>query len=119
MDIHPSGEPPRIEVHFSGEARLAGYLDETDGFVEYLEADDALSEVTRRQLFTLEREGQFIFMTHTSTIEELVDFLEAEWSDSVLHEETIERAGKLMGEPGEGRDIVLRESVRIARYRAN
>jgi hypothetical protein len=39
----------------------------------------------------------------------------------VLHEETIERAGELMGEPGEGaggrREIVLREFVRIARFR--
>jgi hypothetical protein len=57
-------------------------------------------------------------MLHTSTIKELVDFLEAEWSDSVLHDETIQRAAKLMGEPGEDREIVLRERVRIARFRA-
>jgi hypothetical protein len=56
-------------------------------------------------------------MTHASTITELADFLESEWSDSVLCEETVARAKELIGEPGEDREIVLRESVRIARIR--
>ncbi len=75
--------------------------------------------MTGRGLFELEREGLITFMLHASTIMALADFLEAEWSDSVLHEETIERATELMGEPGAGREIVLRESVRIARFRAS
>lgn len=119
IDIHPNGEPPPIEAHVGGEVRLAGYLEETDDFEEYFKADDALADVTGRGLFELEREGLFTFMTHASTITELADFLEAEWSDSVLPEATIARATELMGEPGDGREIVLRESVRIARFRAN
>jgi hypothetical protein len=119
IDIHPTGKPPLIEAHVGGEVLLAGHLEETDDFVEYFEADDALTDVTERGLFELEREGLFTFMLHTPTIMALVDYLEAEWSDSVLHEETIERAAELMGEPGEGREIVLRESVRIARFRSN
>jgi hypothetical protein len=119
IDIHPNGEPPLIEVHTDGEIRLAGYLDETDDFVEYFEADNALANVIGRGLFELEREGLFTFMQHALTIKALSDFLEAEWSDAVLHEETIERATELMGEPREGREIVLRERVRIARFRAS
>ncbi len=119
LDIHPTGEPPRIEARVGEKVSVAGYLEETDGFVEYFNADDALTEVTGRGLFTLEREGLFKFMLHTSTIKELVDYLEAEWSDSVLHEETIERAAELMGAPGEDREIVLRERVRIARFRVS
>jgi hypothetical protein len=119
IDIHPNGDPPPIEAHVGEEVRLAGYLDETDEFEEYFKADEALADVTGRGLFLLEREGMFTFMTHASTIMELVDFLEAEWTDSVLHEETIKRAKELMGESGEGREIVLRESVRIARLRAS
>ncbi len=119
IDIHPNGKPPRIEAHVGGEVLLAGHLDETDDFVEYFEADDALADVTGRGLFELEREGLFTYMLHASNIMELADFLEAEWSDSVLHEETIELATELMGEPGEGREIVLRERIRIARFRAS
>jgi len=48
--------------------------------------------------------------------------LAAEWPDAVLHEETIERAAELMGEPGEDagdrREIVLREIVRIVRFQS-
>jgi hypothetical protein len=119
IDIHPNGEPPPIEAHVAGEVHLAGYLDETDDFEEYFKADEALAEVTARGLFVLEREGLFTFMTHASTITELADFLVAEWSDSVVHEETIARSKDLMGEPGDGKEIVLRESVRIARLWAD
>jgi hypothetical protein len=119
IDIHPNGKPPLIETHVGGEVLLAGYLEETDDFVEYFEADDALTDVTGRELFELEREGLFTFLLHAPTIMALADYLKAEWSDSVLHEETIERAAELMGEPGEGREIVLRESVRIARFRSS
>jgi hypothetical protein len=55
IDIHPTGDPPFVEVHVDGEVRLAGYLEETDNFVEYLEADDALTNVTRRGLFEFVR----------------------------------------------------------------
>jgi len=119
IDIHPSGNPPLIEVHVGREVQLAGYLEETGDFVEYFEAHDALTDVTGRGLFELEREGLFTFMLHAPTIMALADHLEAEWSDAVLRDDTIERAAELMGEPGEGREIVLRESVRIARFRSS
>lgn len=118
IDIHPNGDPPPIEVHMGGEVMLAGYLDETDDFEEYFKADEALSKVTTRGLFHLEREGLFTFMTHAATITELTEFLLAEYSDSVVHEETIERAKDLMGKAGDGKEVVLRESVRIARFQA-
>jgi hypothetical protein len=117
IDIHPNGEPPPIEVDVGEDVMLAGYLDETDDFEEYFKADEALAEVTARGLFALECEGLFTFVTHASTITELADFLEAEWSDSVLSEETIAQAEALMGEAGDGKEITLREDVRIARYR--
>jgi hypothetical protein len=117
IDIHPTGNPPSIEAHVGGEVQLAGYLEETNDFVEYFQADDALADVTGRGLFKLEREGFFTFMLHAPTIIALAGHLEAEWSDAVLREDTIERAAALMGAPGKGKEIVLRESVRIARFR--
>ena len=119
IDIHPTGAPPLIEAHVGGDVRLAGHLDETDNFEEYFAADAALSDVTVRGLFSLERRGQFTFILHAPTVHELVDFLEAEWSDALLREETIERAARLLGKPGQDRSIVLRERVHIARYRRN
>ena len=119
IDIHPNGEPALIEAHVGGEVRVAGYLEETNSFVEYFQADDALADVTNRGLFRLEREGLFTHLTHAATIKALVDFIKAEWSDSMVREETIKRAAELMGVPEEDREIVLRESARIARFRAS
>ena len=50
---------------------------------------------------------------------EIVDHLAAEWSDTTLPEETFEQAAALIGEPGEGKRIVLREIVHIARFRSS
>lgn len=118
IDIHPTGQPPQIEAHVGGEIFLAGHLDETDDFVEYFQADDALAAMTKRGLFELELEGGFTNLLHAPTIMALADFLAAEWSDAVLAGETIERAADLMGQPGNDREIVLRESVKIARFRS-
>lgn len=119
IDIHPSGKPPPVEVHGGGDVLLAGHLDEKDGFAEYFEADGALADVTARGLFELEREGLFSFNLHAPTIVALIDHLEAEWADAVLAEEVIERLAKLLAEPGEGKEIVVREIVRISRYRVS
>jgi len=127
IDIHPTGRPPRVEVHVGEEIHLAGHLEETNGFLEYFQADDALKEVTGRGLFELERQGLFTFLLHAPTITALVDHLAAEWLDAVLPEETIARAAELLGEPGEGAaghsgdrpEIVVREIIHIARFRSS
>jgi hypothetical protein len=118
IDIHPSGEPPSIEVHASGKVQLAGHLQETDDFVEYFQADDALAEVTVRGLFELEHQALFPFAIHASTTQALTDFLANEWSDAVLTAKVSKRLAELMAEPAEGKEIVMREIVRISRYRA-
>lgn len=119
IDIHPSGTPAQVEAHVGGEIQVAGTIEEAGNFEEYFEASAALKEVTGRGLFGLEREEQFTFLIHAPTIQALADFIEAEWSDATLSEETIERAGGLMGEPGEGKEIVLREIIHIARFRVS
>ena len=119
IDLHPSGEPPTFEVHTGGKVQLAGHVQETNDFVEYFQADEALADVTARGLFELERMGLFPFLLHAPAVATMADYIEAEWSDAVLAEEVIEQASALLGEPGEGKEIVVREIIRIARYRAS
>ncbi|UCG25768.1 MAG: hypothetical protein JSW55_07205 [Chloroflexota bacterium] len=119
IDMHPNGEPPPIEVHVAGEVLLAGHLQETNDFVEYYQADGALADVTARGLFELQRDELFQFMTHAPTIKALTDYLEANWSDAVVPEGAMARAAALMGEPDEGKEIVVREYVRLSRYRSS
>ena len=118
IDIHPSGRPPTVEAHVDGEVLLAGHVLEVDGFVEYFQADDALKNVTARGLFDLEQTELFPFLLHGPTVKAVVDYIAAEWLDALLAEEVIERATQLLGEPGLGKEIVVREIIRISRYRA-
>lgn len=118
VDIHPSGRPPTVEVYVDGEVQLAGLVLEMDGFVEYFQADDALADTVARGLFELERTELFPFSLHGPTVKAIVDYIAAEWLDAVLAEEVIDRAATLLGEPGEGKEIVVREIIRISRYRA-
>ena len=117
IDIHPSGQRPQFEVHVKGRVLLAGHVEETDDFVEYFEADNALADMVARGLFVLEETTLFPFLLHAPSIEAIVDFLQEEWSDAILSEAVIERATALLGEPGEGKEIVVREIARISRYR--
>ena len=121
IDIHPTGQPPLVEVHGAGKVHLAGQLHEKGDFVEYFQADDALTAVTGRGLFVLERKEPFSFLYHAPTIVALTDFFETEWLDAVLPEETSQRVAELLGGPGDdaddGREIVVREFVHISRFR--
>jgi hypothetical protein len=117
IDIHPGGAPPPIDVLIDGHATRAGYLQESSGFVEYFQADDALAEVVRCGLFALERAEIFDFITYADTIGELSDYLAAEWSDAVLPEAVTRRADKLLSAPGKQKQVILCETVRITRLR--
>ncbi len=123
IDIHPSGRPPRVEVHNGGQIQLAGHLEEINDFVEYAQADEALKQVTNRGLFQLESQRLFDFLLHAPTIKALADYLEAEWLDSILPEEVVERLATLLDEmgeaPGDDKEIVVRENIGISRFRAN
>lgn len=119
IDLHPSGQPPTIEAHVDGQLLLAGQVQETNDFVEYFQADAALADVTARGLFALERMELFPYLLHAPTVTAMADYIDAEWSDAVLVEAVIDRAKALLGQPGEGREIVAREIIRIGRYRAS
>jgi hypothetical protein len=123
FDIHPSGRPPEVLVNRAGETHLAGHIQEIDDFVAYFQADDALKAVTDRGLFRLERQGQFTFLVHAPTIEALANYLETDWTDAILPEAVVEQIAELMDGPTEDEDstgeIVVREIIRIARFRSS
>jgi hypothetical protein len=118
IDIHPTSQPPRVEIHRDGEIQLAGYVDDRDNFVDYIQADRALLEAEARRLFRLERQKFFPFLYHADTISEMTDYLTAEWSSAILPQETLARAQQLIGPPGHGVKIIIREPIRITRFQA-
>jgi len=117
IDIHPTGDPPPIGVRISQQTTVVGRMKETDDFVEYAQASDALAQVVRRGLFAVEREGTFEFVTHADSVSEWREYLAKEWKDAILDAAVAAKAEELLSVSGPDRELILREQIRIARLR--
>ncbi len=118
IDLHPTADPPPLEVRRGGEITIAGWLQETDDYVEYAQADSALQASQETGLFELEFSRTFDFLTHAGTLGELTNHLSREWKDAVIDEQTLGRIEELLLTPEQDREIRIRETGRISRLRA-
>lgn len=118
VDIHPFSDPPPIAWMDAAGETLLGWLEETDNFVEYFQADLTLLQVIQADLYILEEQGSFEFYTHASSLEALQNHLETTgWEDAVIPKGVWKRAQELREVvPGEA-EVVLQETVHIARLR--
>lgn len=95
IDIHPTGEKPSIEVVSAYQRELAGFIDETDDFVEYSQAEAALLGSVVRGRFCLERRETFRVVNSAADIHELHNYLTENWKDAILEASLITRAQSL------------------------
>ena len=112
IDIHPNGELVEFILPLDEGEQLIGYMQETDDYIEYHQANEALDAIVAAGLFQVEKSGEFEFLTHADSFGELKTFLEENWSDSVITDDVIANAKKLEKEHGK-RKTLLREQVRI------
>ena len=117
IDIHPVPEPPSIEARIGDRTISAGWLKERNDYVEYDQADEALAQAVARGLFAVERQGAFTFILHGDTVEELREYLADEWQDASIDDITAMRAEEVLSTPERDKEVIVRESVRIARLR--
>jgi hypothetical protein len=117
IDIHPSGQPPPIEVCISDRIHRLGYLQETDDFIEYGQASAALGAVIQLGLFVVERQEAFTFITRASSVGELHIFLTENWTDGIFPAEIELQASELSLSTGQISSAQLIEEVLIARLR--
>src|SRR4030042_873756 len=118
IDIHPTSQPPALEVRSGDHVTLAGWVHETDEYVQYAQADAAVQAVLREGLYALEISETFAFLTHAENLAELQDHLAREWKDAFIDEQTAGRAEELLLTPESDREVWIRETVSIARLRA-
>jgi len=122
VDIHPTGQPPLVKVEIGKQTFLVGYIEESDDFVEYAQADAALRQAVASGWFNLEKRGAFLFKTYATSVDELKAHLEATWSDAIFALNDQQRAKELLemavAHPYERR-LALNEQIRILRLRTS
>ena len=128
IDIHPSGEPPSIELvqdrgrTLVGQRTLVGHLQESDNFIEYSQAQAALEQALRLGWFDMERSGVFQFVVWSPSIGELRAYLDENWSDAVLDPGIDQRLEGLINSAqdipsGWTTSVEMTETVKIARFK--
>ena len=117
LDIHPTNEPAAMAVRLREQLIPAGWLTESDDYVEYEWADVALQRVVDDRRFALERVGTFEFVWHADTLYELRAYLAEEWKDAIIDELTAGRIEELLRLPVHDKEILVSEAIRITRYR--
>jgi nuclear transport factor 2 (NTF2) superfamily protein len=117
LDIHPTNEMAAIVVRLREQLIPAGWLNESDDYVEYEWADEALQRVVDVRRFALERVGTFEFVWHADTLNDLRAYLAEEWKDAIIDDLTAMRIEELLKLPVHDKEILVSEAIRIARYR--
>jgi len=117
IDIHPTGELVEFIYPFEGREYLIGHLQETDDYIEYRQADEALDEVVSKGLFQVEKSQEFVFNTHSNNFDNLKTFLDDNWSDAVITDDVVANAKKFEADYGK-RAVFLREKVRVTVLKA-
>jgi hypothetical protein len=116
IDIHPGLEKALVEVRANGKDYFLDVVEETDDYVEYQQAGDALAQVVDRRFFTFEEAGKFLFIIHAESMEEMRVFLAENWKDSVINESVDGKARDYLSKAVESFEILVREEILITRY---
>lgn len=95
IDIHPRGLPTPLYALEAAESGLLGYIQETDDFIEYRQADEAIQKVLSRNMYGLMDEEVFAYSTYASSLEELSEHLKETWSDAILEDSIWQKAEQL------------------------
>jgi hypothetical protein len=114
IDVHPSIDPPVINVINESSSVFAGYLRENDDYIEYTQADQALASVINSGLYVIKKQDLFNFSIYSDTLDEFLAYLAENWSDAYLENDTIDRIRKQMS-LAEGYKLVSTEKIKIAR----
>jgi hypothetical protein len=119
LDIHPGTNKAWVEAKVNGKEYILDTLEETDDYIEYKQAGDALAQAISQGIISVEENGKFPFIIHAATIEELRDFLTDSWKDAVLNESVDAKAREYYTSSVESYEVLVREEILITRYRRN
>jgi hypothetical protein len=128
IDIHPAAEHSSIEIHRNGKSDLVGHLKVHQWCVDFEQADNALTEIVQRGMFTVEQKNIFDALTYYDSAEEMGAALKESIHKFVREAEPIgeevsqvemlaARADEFLRAAGNGAELMLREREHISRLR--
>ncbi len=100
INFQPNGELNEFYAVLDEDEMFIGYLLESDDYIEYFQALDALETVKGSGLFQSEKVGEFEFFAYADSFNEMKAYLEENWSDAVFTDEVITSAQNLEDEYG-------------------
>ncbi len=118
IDIHPNEKQTPVVVRCGDALETVGLIHEDDDYAEYRQANAALTDVLGRGLYTHERAGEFTFVTHAASIDDLRGYLAEEWKDAIVDDTTERSARRLMSACAEANEVQIRETLSITRLRS-
>ena len=112
LDIRPNGELVDFVRLVGDDEHFIGHLQESDDYIEYVQAEAAMRDVVSAGLFEIKKAEEFPFFVYADFFDELKTFLEENWGDAVITDDVIAEAKRLDDAYGVGK-VFLREKVRI------
>ena len=112
IDIHPVDEQIKFICPIDKRDHFIGYLDVSNYFSEYRQADEAVKTAIENNLFTNESSGNFEFRNYANSFSEMKTYLAETWDEAVITDEVMVNAKNLEAEHGEYKTILC-ERVKI------
>jgi hypothetical protein len=117
LDIHPGVEKAWVEVRVNGKDYFLDVVEETDDYIEYKQANDALAQAGEKGLFSTEETGKFLFVIHAGSMEEMRGFLTDNWKDAILDESLDGKATEYSSKAADSYEVLIREEILITRFK--
>jgi len=114
IDMHPNGEPPPITVRLGEEQHLVGWVRELSDYEAYALADEALETAVSLNLYQVQTQETFAFITICDSLTDLQHYLANEWNDAYLEDLVAMQIESLMRTSTSDQEIILKEIIKIA-----
>ena len=117
INVQPLGKPRPLEIHAGGRRSQAGLIRHRMNFAMHKAALGAVAQVVRDGLFVLEREESIPFLYRAPSFPVFQRWLAETSENSILEEETAERARALWQKAGGDCEVIMREELYIGLLR--
>ena len=117
LDLHPNGEPAPVNIQLGDETHRAGWITEETDYASYHQANEAIKQVVRQKLFTIERKTTVPAHTYGHTLADIQQYLTESWQDACLDDLLVMRANDLLQSVITPRRVIVTEMIRVLRLR--